>query len=122
LEAVVRGAHEDVVHVEEDAAVGAGRDRAQECPLGHRRVREGDVARDVLQQDATPEGVLDLPHAIDDVRQRLVGVRQRQKVVGIVTADASPAEVIGDPGGFHAFRKSGQIIEVVRAQRVDRAE
>src|SRR5262249_56162254 len=72
-EAVVDAAHVDVVHVQEDAAVGAFRDGGEEGPLGHRGVREGEVALDVFQQDATPEPGLHSTHALDDVVQRLVG-------------------------------------------------
>jgi hypothetical protein len=52
-------------------------------------VAEGDVARDILQQDATPEPILHLADAADDVVDRLLRVGERQEVVRVTTAVAS---------------------------------
>src|SRR5262245_36291962 len=121
-EAVVRGAHEDVVHVEEDATVGAGGDRAEERPLGHRRVGEGDVARDVLQQDATAERVLDLADAIDDVRQGLVGVRQWQEIVRVPAAVTTPAEMVRHPRRLDPLAQAPELTEIAGVQRIARPD
>src|SRR5262245_61199965 len=91
-EAVVHGADEHVVHVEQDAAVGGFGDRGEKRPLGHRRMGEGEVAGDVLQQDATTQPVLYAPYALDDVSERLVRERQGQQVVRVALPVASPAQ------------------------------
>jgi hypothetical protein len=54
VEAMVHRRHEDVVHVEQDPAVGAHGDGGEEVPLRHRRVRELDVRGHVLDQDLPP--------------------------------------------------------------------
>src|SRR5882724_10586454 len=122
VEAVIDRAHVDVVHVEEDPAVGPFGDRCEKLPLGHRRVREAEVARDVLEEDLLPESVLHRLHPLDDVLERLLGVRQREQVVRVVTANAAPAEVIGHPRGCDAIDERTQRVEVPVAQRIGRAE
>jgi hypothetical protein len=48
---VVEGAHVDVVHVEQQEAVGASRDLRQAQPLGNLRIAIGEVARGVLERE-----------------------------------------------------------------------
>ena len=81
VEAVVVAADVDIVDVEQNQAVGLVRYRRQELPFRHARLREADVARDVLEQNAPAEEVLDPPHPLGDVCDRLLGVRQRQQIV-----------------------------------------
>jgi hypothetical protein len=87
----------------------------EELPLGHRRLDVGQVTRDVLDQDLSLEPRLNPLDPLHHVRQRLVGVRQRQEVVRVVTTDASPAEMIGDPGRLHAVRERCQVVQVIGA-------
>ncbi len=54
-EAVVEGAHVDVVHVQEEAAVGLDRQAGQELPLGDPRGRELQVGRRVLEDQGALE-------------------------------------------------------------------
>ncbi len=74
VEAVVAGANEDVVDVEENAAVGVLGDLAEEFPLAHGRVAKGDVGGDILERDLPAEELLHALHARDHVGQRLLGV------------------------------------------------
>jgi hypothetical protein len=109
---VVRRAHEDVVHVEEQPAAAPARELREELLLRDRRGPPGHVARDVLEDEGSPEPVLHAPDALDHVRERLFGVRQRQEVVRRPSLDARPAEVVGDPGRFHLRRERDESLEV----------
>ena len=122
IEPVVVRADEHVVDVQQEAAVGALGERRQKLRLAHRRVPEGEIAGDVLHQDAPPEPLLDARHARRHVRQRLLGERQRPQIVPAVAAEARPAEVIRDPGRLDLRRQRRQPIEVADVERVRRPE
>src|SRR5258708_7179970 len=67
IEAVVAGAHEDVVDVAQDAASGAPGERRDEFPFRDRRMAVAQARRGVLDEDAAPEKILrDLDIAADD--------------------------------------------------------
>src|ERR1043165_889701 len=77
VEAVVVGADEDVVDVEQDAAVSAAGQLGEKLVLLHVGVPEAHVARRILEQDAAAEAFLYRLHAAPDVRGRPLGVRHR---------------------------------------------
>ncbi len=95
---------------------------AQEFPLGQRRVAERHVARDVLQQDAPAEDVLHGAHPLHDVRERLLGVGQRQQVVGVAPGHAGPAQVVGDPRRLDACGERLHLAQVVAVERIGAAD
>ena len=66
VELMVDRAHVDVVDIEQDQAIGAPGDLAEELPFGEVRIAERHVARDILQQDSATEEVLHGPHPLDD--------------------------------------------------------
>src|SRR5262245_10352953 len=121
-EAVVCRADEDVVDVEQDATIGLLGDGGKELPFRHRRVPEGDVARDVLEQEAAPEPILDLTHTTDDMVDRLVGVGERQQIVRVAMAVAAPAQVIRYPGRLDARDQLAELAEILAVERVGRAD
>jgi hypothetical protein len=112
IEPVVVGAHLDVVHVEQDPAIGSLRDRGEELPLGHGGVAVGDVRRDVLERDLAPEDILNADHSLDDVRERLLGVGERPEVVDVMAAVPSPAQVIGHERRLDSVDEPPQVREV----------
>ena len=122
IEAVVVGAHEHVVDVEQDAAVGAAGELGEELVLRHVGVAEAQVARRVLEQDAPAEALLHRLHASDDVRERLLGVRHRQQIVRVDAVGGAPAEVVGDPGRLDVARERGQLRQVALVERIGRAD
>ncbi len=91
LELVVHGRDVDVVHVEENAAVGAFDHLGQKLPLGHLGAGEGGIAGDVLDGHGNFEEVLNHAHALDGALDGLPGVRQRQQVVRVGSIHASPS-------------------------------
>src|SRR5207237_6968394 len=93
-EPVVAGADVDVVDVEENAAIRAAGHLAEELPLADRRLAEGDIRGDVLEQHLPPERLLHLPDALDDMGEGLFGERKRPEVVDIAAAMAAPAEMV----------------------------
>ena len=121
-ESVVVGADEDVVHIEQDPAIGSFRDGGEKLPLGHRVVREAYVRGDVLDRDATAEPIL---HALDPRRQvpdHLPGVGKRQKVVQVLPPDPRPAQMIRDPGRLQAAGERVEGVQVDLIQRVRGAQ
>ena len=83
---------------------------------------EGQVARHVLDQDPPAEPVLNPTDALRDVGQRLVRVRQRQQVMGVVTSEGAPAQVLRDPGRLEAVGQLRELVQVAVVQRVGTAE
>jgi hypothetical protein len=122
VEAVVHGAHIYVVDVEQQIAVGALCETREKFRFAHLRRCEPDVARDVLEQDAATEHVLHSLHTLRNVRERVLGVRQRQQVVQIDSVDTRPAEVIGDPGGLDALAQAAQLRKVSGVERIAAAD
>ena len=62
-EAMIEGADEDVVNVEQNSAIGFIGDRTQEFPLGQPRILKGQVARHVFDQDWALEEFLHVAYA-----------------------------------------------------------
>ena len=123
VEAVIDAADVDIVDVEQDGAIRALRDLAQEFPFAHLGGVEGQIARDVLQQDLPPEGVLHLTDSRHDRSERLLRVGQGQEIVQVASVDPGPAQMIGNPMRFDACRKranSGEIVEVDGIGAADR--
>src|SRR6267154_4291007 len=89
----------------------------QELPLREARVTEGDVARNVLEEDPSPEDVLHRAHALRDVLERLLGVGQRQQVVSVASRHTGPAQMIGDPRRLHTPRELLHLLEVAAIER-----
>src|SRR3989475_4299066 len=58
IEAVVAGAHEDVVDVAQDAAPGASGEGRDEFPFWDRRMAVAQVRRGVLDKYSAPEKIL----------------------------------------------------------------
>lgn len=121
-EAVVKGADVDVVDIQEDLAVGALGDLAQEVPFGEFAFGESDVARDIFEQDLASEGILDLLDARDDVADGFFGVGEREKVVAVVSTECAPAQVIRDPRRLEALFEGFECVEVFDRERVGIAD
>src|SRR5579862_700297 len=94
IETMIERADEDVVDVEQDAAVGALCDLREELPFGHLRIAKRHVAGNILDEHGTLEEVLRLANARRDMTHNLGGVWQRQQIMQIASADARPAQVI----------------------------
>ena len=60
----------------------------------------GQIARDVLDQDASPEAVLHAADTVGDVNDRLFGIRKGQQVVRKVPIKSTPAQMVGYPCGL----------------------
>jgi len=122
IELVIDRAHVDVVDVEQNQAIGARGDLAQKLPLCQAGIAEPDVARDVLQQDAAAEEILHGAHALDDIGERLLGIRKRQQVVRVAPGDAGPAEVVRDPGRLDALRERLELAQILAIERCAAAD
>ena len=94
--AVIGGRDEDVVDVEQQAASGAPDKLADEIRLAHRRFREDDIGRRVLEQDRAADRLLHLVDVIGDARKRRLRVGQRQQIVEIGRVVGRPGEMLGN--------------------------
>ncbi len=119
---MIGGGDVQVVHVQQQAAAGAPHQRRQEGGLGHRRMVEGDIGRGVLHQDAPAEHVLHLRDMVGDVRERSLGIGQRQQVVQELAAMARPGEMLADQPGLVAFDEGLQAAQMIRVQRCRAAD
>ena len=81
----------DVVHVEQDAAVGALDNFGQKLPLGHLGAGEGGVGADVFDGDGNFKKVLHHADALDGALDGLPCVGQRQQIVGVGAVDRCPS-------------------------------
>ncbi len=120
--AVIDRVYVDIVHVEQDAAVGALGDSGQELPFGHRGVLVGQVARNILDQNAPAQPLL---HVADSRRgrgHRFFGERQREQIVRVMPSERAPAKMVGDPRGLEAADQRQQVVEVALADRIDAAD
>ena len=118
IEAVVDAADIDVVHIEQQMAIGAAHQLRNEFPFAQFVCRVSDIARYVFEQNPAAEKILHLLHAIRQMPQRRFGVRHRQQIVQIVMIDARPAQVIRNPAGLHAVDQSLEFPQVAAVERV----
>ena len=98
IEIVVLRRDVDVVHVEQDSAVRALDDFAEEFPLGHLRGVKLRVAADVFDAHRHFEEILHLANLLRAVTRGFPNVYGiGSKVVRVAAVDAAPAEMIGEP-------------------------
>ena len=116
VEAMVVGAHVDVVDVEQEVAVGPAGNLAQELPLRKLAVRERHVAGDVFEREPAPEHVLNRCDAGNDVRERFLRVRQRPKIVAVVWSPGAEAEVVRNNRGLDLVAERAQGVKVVAVE------
>ncbi len=122
VEAVILRGDVDIVHVEQDAAVGGFDDFVEELPLGHLRLVEFGVAADVLDGDGNLEVVLDLAYASRGGLHSFEGVGHGQEIVGVTAINAAPAEMVGEPRGLGAAGEGLETLEVFAVGGLDGAE
>ncbi len=122
IEAVVDGAHVDVVDVEEHPAVGVAEQPVEERPLGDRRRAELDVGRRVLEDERPLEDVRDGLHPPRDVLQGLLRVGEGQQVVRVAAHDAREAEVVRHPEGLRPVGERLDLAQVVEVEGVGPAD
>src|SRR2546427_1519838 len=75
--AVIGRTDVNVIHIQENATVRPFGNFRQEFPLGQRRMREGQIAGDILNEDLPSEVVLNSPYPFDNMHESFFGVRQR---------------------------------------------
>jgi hypothetical protein len=90
VEAMVEGVHEDIVDVQQNPAISVLSDCRKEFPFRQPRVLISHVARDILNQNPPPESVLHLADSSRGMRHGLLGMRQRQQIVQVASADSRP--------------------------------
>ena len=122
IEIVVLRRDVNVVHVEQDAAVGALDDLGEEFPLGHLGDVELGVAADVFDADRDLEVVAHLADVLRGALRRGERVGHRQQVVRVAAVDAAPAEVVGEPGRLGALDERLQPREMLAVGPVGGAE
>ena len=97
IEAMIMRTDEDIVDIEQDAAVGFFRDRHQEIPFADHVAFEAQIGGNILEGDSTTETILDLPNAFGDVGDDVVRIGQWKQIVELCTRDAGPTQMIRDP-------------------------
>jgi hypothetical protein len=113
--AVVYGVDDDVVHVEQQVAVGGFEHRGDELRLGHFRSRLR-VVGDVLQRDAQAQLVLNDADALGDVAHRVLGEGNRHQVVEVAELVPAGGEVLGVIANAVGIQESAQIPQEIAVQ------
>ena len=72
----------DVVDIEERLATGTAGNRGNELPLAHGVVFEANIGGNVFDEERSAERGLHDVDALANERQRFLGERQRQEIVG----------------------------------------
>src|SRR5580704_7492932 len=98
VKAMVKGVDEDIVDVEQNAAVGFVDDRSQKLPFGKPRMRIGHVAGNIFDKYSAAEKILHFADSPRSVRHCFLGMRKRHQVVEIAPTDAGPTQMIRNPG------------------------
>src|SRR5271157_4050320 len=122
IEVVVHGADINVVHVEQDPAVGALDHFVQEFPFGHHRVVKLRVAADVFHYDRDFQKILDLADLAGGEFHRLPCVGNGQQVMSVAPVHTAPAEMVREPGGLGSAYEALQPPQMFAAQRLGRPE
>ena len=122
LEFVVEGADIDIVHIQQQVAVGAPRHFRQEFTLGHRGMRERDVAGDVLDEDAPPVAAPVPAYPAYDMLQRLLAQGRGSRSCMLMPPISGPAQMIRNPGWLYFVRKRLQAVQIPQIERVGRAD
>src|SRR5208282_2029149 len=121
-EPMIERAHEDVVDVEQDSAIGFLGNRAQKLPLAERRITERHVAGNIFDQDVPLQNILHPADSRGNVAHDFFGVGQRKQVMKIVSANTGPAQMVGDPCGLEAARQRAQLAKIIPIQRIRRSD
>ena len=122
VDAAVAGAQVDVVHVEQEAAPGAGGDVVQEVGLVH-LAGERQVVGRVLDQDGAPDRLLVPVHTIDQPPQGVARAGQRQEVREPDPVRARPHRMLRDQDRLellHQASDRGQVARVGRGRSAER--
>src|SRR5439155_24861267 len=122
VEADITRAHVDVVDVEQEPASRVAYDVGQEIRLWDRGFTKAQVARRILDEEPPTERVLRLGDVVAHQVKRLVGVRERQQVIHVASAEAAPGEMIGDQRWLDAFDESAQAAEMPGVERIGASE
>src|SRR5580704_2569818 len=122
VEPVIERADVDVVHVEQDSAVGFLGKLNQKVRFVPGRAAEFQVGGGIFQRDGPFQDLLNLSDTIGGMAQRFVGVGHGQQVVGVHAAGAGPAEVVGDPARVDALAQRLELVQVVDVDGIDAAD
>jgi hypothetical protein len=107
--------HDDVVHVEQQVAVGALEHRGDEFRLGH--FRSGlRVIGHVLQRDAHAQLILNDADTLGDMAHRVLGEGNRHQVVEVAELVPAGGEVLGVVADAVGAQESAQIPQEVAVQ------
>jgi len=117
-ETVIHGADIYVVNVQQNSAVSFLGDRGKKDPFRHGRNRIGQVAGNILHQDAASKLVLNLANSSGNVPHRFFSAGKRQEIVGKTTADCSPTKMIGNPRRIKAPNQQLEFRQIVLSQRI----
>ena len=87
----------DIVHVEQQQAVGAFRHFGQKIPFAAVGGAKADIARRIFDQNALPQIILHTADIVDDALQCRCVIGQRQQVMAVMRVDPGPAQMIRNP-------------------------
>ena len=113
--------HDEVRHVEEQAAPGAVAERVEEVRL-RSAVADADVACDVLEEQRLAARLGDLDRVVDQERERVVPQRDGVQVPEVERAYAGERDVLAHPPCVCRASHAGKLRESLAIERAGGAE
>ena len=93
----------NIVHVQQNAAVGALHHFVQKFPFGHFGNVKFGVAAHVFDGHRNFQEIAHFANFLRGDSRRFKGVRHGQQIVRVAAIHAAPAEMIGEPGSLGAL-------------------
>ena len=106
IDAVVRCVDDEVIQIEQQAAIGATDELSQKFRLGKAGFFEGDVTREMLEQDRSAQLLLYALNARRYMCKRGLCERERQQIVVVDAIGSTPAQM---------FRHDSRLITILKS-------
>src|SRR3954447_25650562 len=122
IESVVNGIDEQIIEIEKDAAATTVREFSKKLQFRHLGSTKPQVAGNIFDEYWPAQDVLNFRHVCNHNVQRLTGIRHRQKIVEMVRAKGSPAQMFRDERRLDVFDEPFQFCEMGLSSAVGGAQ
>ena len=114
---MVTGADLAVIDIEKDPAAASICHRGEELPFRDCGILELHVTGHVLNQDLAAQEILYFVNPLSHVVERFVRRRKRKKVVQVIAADCTPAQMLRDEAWIEAVYELAELCQMFSSKR-----